>query len=61
MEIPIYDFLKAVNEGNKASEMALCHAVSVLSDLKNLTPPGRTIMVESLIEIIADQTDDDRY
>ncbi len=57
MEIPIYDFLKTVNEGNKADEMALRHAASILSDLKNLPPRSRTIMVESLIEIITKKTD----
>ena len=54
MEISIYVFLKALEEKNRACEMALNHAVSILSDFTKLTPHGRTIMTETLMELIAD-------
>ena len=49
----IYEFLKAVNETNKANEMALRYAVLILEDLKNLTPKGRCLMIDTLINLIS--------
>ena len=34
MEISIYDFLKSVDESNRANIMALRYAVSILEDFK---------------------------
>jgi len=55
MEISIYDFIKGVGESNKANEMALHHAVSILADFRSLTLEGRKIMVDSLIELISEE------
>ena len=49
----IYDFFKAVNETNNANEMALRYAVLILEDLKNLTPKGRCLMIDTLINLIS--------
>ena len=38
MEISIYDFLKTVDESNRANIMALRYAVSILEDFRNLYP-----------------------
>ena len=51
--ISIYDFLQAVDESNRANEMALCYAVQILADFRNLTPAGRSVMVEALVELVA--------
>jgi hypothetical protein len=51
--ISIYDFLKAVDENNRANEMALRYAASILADFKNLTPEGRRMMAEELMGLIA--------
>jgi len=42
----ICEFLKAVNEINKANEMAFRYAASILEDFKNLTPAGRSLMAD---------------
>jgi len=46
MGISIYDFLKTVDESNKACEMALRHAARILEDFRELTPEGRRIMAD---------------
>ena len=51
MEISIYEFLEAVDESNRANIMALRYAVSILEDLINLSPDGRKIMVDTLIDL----------
>lgn len=33
--------------------MALCHAVSILADFKELTPSGRKLMVDILLKLIS--------
>jgi hypothetical protein len=53
MAMDIYEFLKTVNEINKANEMAFRHAVSILEDFKNLTPAGRRLMVDTLMDLIS--------
>jgi hypothetical protein len=53
MEISIYDFLKAVDESNRANIMALRYAVSILEDFKNLFPDDREMMAETLIDLIS--------
>jgi hypothetical protein len=52
MEISIYDFLKAVDEGNRANIMALRYSESILEDFINLSPDGRKIMADTLIDLI---------
>jgi hypothetical protein len=49
----IYEFLKAVNEINKANEMAYRHAASILKNFKNLTPKGRCLMADTLMNLIS--------
>jgi hypothetical protein len=49
----IYEFLKILNEINKANEMALRHAASILEDFSNLTPKGRKVMTDTLMELIS--------
>ena len=46
MENSIYDFLKAVDESNRANIMALRYAESILEDFINLSPDGRKIMTD---------------
>ena len=53
MEISIYDFLKTVDESNRACEMALRYAASILEDIKQLSPAGRSMMVDTLMELIS--------
>ena len=53
MEISIYDFLKAVDESNRANIMALRYAVSILEDFKNLSPDGRETMADTLMDLIS--------
>lgn len=55
MEISIIDLLKATEEKNRAVEMALNHAVLILSDFTKLTPCGRAIMTQTLMELIAEE------
>lgn len=59
MEISIYDFLNAVDESNKADEMALRYAALILADFKNLTPKGRKVMADTLMEYISGE--DENY
>ena len=54
----IYDFLEAVNEHNRASEMALRYATLILKDFRNLTPAGRSLMADMLIDLISEQDED---
>ena len=54
----IYEFLKAVNDTNKANEMALRYAALILEDLKNLTPKGRCLMIDTLINLISVKRDE---
>ena len=49
----IYDFLKVVDESNRACEMALRYAASILEDFRNLTPKGRKVMADTLMELIS--------
>jgi hypothetical protein len=49
----IYDFLKAVDERNRASEMALRYAASILEDLRKLSPAGRKLMADILMDCIS--------
>jgi hypothetical protein len=49
----IYEFLKAVNENNKANEMAFRYTSSILEDFKNLTPRGRNLMADTLMNLIS--------
>lgn len=54
MEISIYDFLKTVDESNKACEMALQYAALILEDFRELTPEGRRIMADELVDLISE-------
>jgi len=49
----IYEFLKDVEEINRAREIALRYAASILEDFKNLTPTGRGLMADPLMELIS--------
>ena len=53
MEISIYDFFKAVDESNKASEMALHYGTLILEDFRELSPEGRKMMADKLIDSIS--------
>jgi len=53
MEISSYDFLRSVDESNRANIMALRYAVSILEDFKNLSPDGRKIMADTLMDLIS--------
>ena len=53
MEISIYDFLKAVDESNRANIMALRYAVSILEDFINLSTDGREMMADTLMNLIS--------
>lgn len=53
MALSIDEFLKAVNESNKANEMAFRYAASILEDFKNLTPAGRSLMADTLMDLIS--------
>ena len=53
MEISIYDFLKAVDESNGASEMALRYAVLILEDFSELSKEGRGLMADTLMDLIS--------
>lgn len=52
METSVYDFLKYVDDRNRASEMALRYAALILSDLRELTPRGRRLMADILTALI---------
>ena len=47
----IYEFLKDVDEINRAREIALRYAASILDDFRNLTPEGRKVMADTLYGI----------
>jgi hypothetical protein len=49
----IYEFLKDVGEINRAREIALRYAASILEDFSNLTPKGRKVMADTLMEYIS--------
>ena len=49
----IYEFLKDVGEINRAREIALRYAASILEDFSNLTPKGRKVMAYTLMELIS--------
>jgi hypothetical protein len=49
----IYEFLKDVEEINRAIEIALRYAASILEDFSNLTPKGRKVMADTLMELIS--------
>lgn len=53
MEISIYDFLKALDESNRANEMALRYAAQILADFRELTPAGQSLMADTLMELIS--------
>ena len=53
MEISTYELLKALDESNRAKEMALYYAARILADLMGLTPEGRTLMIDTLMELIS--------
>jgi hypothetical protein len=53
MKNPIYEFLRSVDEGNRANIMALRYAESILEDFKNLSPGGRKIMADTLMDLIS--------
>jgi hypothetical protein len=53
MEISIYDFLKAVDESNRANIMALRCAVSISEDFINLSLDGREMMADTLMNLIS--------
>ena len=49
----IYEFLKDVEEINRDREIALRYAASILEDFRNLTPKGRKVMADTLMELIS--------
>ena len=49
----IYEFLKDVDEINRDREIALRYAASILEDFRNLTPKGRKVMADTLMELIS--------
>jgi hypothetical protein len=49
----IYEFLKSVDESNRACEMALCYAALILADFRELTPEGRRVMTDELMDLIS--------
>ena len=56
MEISISDFIKALDEINRVNNMALRYAVQILADFRNLTPEGRRVMTDTLVELISNVT-----
>ena len=49
----IHEFLKTLNEINKANEMAFRYAVSILEDFSDLSQEGRKVMVDTLMNLIS--------
>jgi hypothetical protein len=49
----IYEFLKDVEEINRSREIALRYAASILEDFRDLTPKGRKVMADTLMELIS--------
>jgi len=60
MEMTIFDLRKAVNERNRASEMALHYAAAILTDFRGLTPMGRKLMLDILLKIILEERTESR-
>jgi hypothetical protein len=54
----IYEFLKDVSEINKANEIAFRYAASILEDFKNLTPTGRGLMDDTLMNLISEKREE---
>ncbi|MBC8198620.1 MAG: hypothetical protein H8E80_01030 [Desulfobacteraceae bacterium] len=52
METSIYQFLKSVDEYNRACEMALRYAALILADFRGLSQEGRKIMADMLMDLI---------
>ena len=52
MEISINDFLKAIDESNRANIIVLRYAVSILEDFINVSPDGRKMMADTLMDLI---------
>ena len=64
MEISICDFLKAIDESNRANIMALRYAVSILEDFKNLSTDSREMMADTLMDLISQKkkkSGDEKY
>ena len=55
MKNSIYDFLRSVDESNRANIMALRYATIILEDFKNLTPDGQKIMANTLMDLISQE------
>jgi len=53
MEISIYDFFRSVDESNRANIVALRYTVSILEDFINLSPDGRKMMADTLMDLIS--------
>jgi hypothetical protein len=49
----IYDFLKVVDESNRACEMALRYAAAILEDFRDLTQEGRKAMADTLMDLMS--------
>jgi len=54
----IYEFLKDLDEINKANEMVLRYAVSILEDFSNLSQEGRRVMVDTFMELISEKREE---
>ena len=54
----IYEFLKDVDEINRAREIALRYAASILEDFKNLTPTGQGLMADTLMNLISEKREE---
>ena len=52
MKISIHDFLKGVDEYNRACEMALRYAAMILADFKEFSQEGRKLMADKLMGLI---------
>ena len=52
MELSIDRLRNAVDEKNRASELALRYAALILTEFKTLSPEGRNLMAEILIALI---------
>jgi len=49
----ICEFRKTVDESNRACEMALRYATLILVDFRELTPEGRRMMADKLMDLIS--------
>lgn len=54
MEFSAYTFIRFSEEGERANELAYQHAASILTDLSQLSPGGRRLMVERLVDLISE-------